>query len=84
MVGAVMLGLSMSYLTRILQSMSFLLAAFLPLIASSEVFAQAATGPPSPSVDGTSPLLGYLIAIVLLILVVVVSILPSRRHFEDI
>ena len=74
----------MTYFSRILRTSSFPTTLLLMLITSSEVFAQAPQGPPSPSVDGTSPLLGYLIAIVLLILAVLVSILPSKRHFEDI
>ena len=74
----------MTYLSRIIRASSLSITLLLMLLVSSDVFAQAPQGPPSPNVDGTSPLLGYLIAIVLLILVVVVSILPSKRHFEDI
>lgn len=48
-----------------------------PLFAQSE-------GPATPAVDGTSPLIGYLIAVVLSVLLVVVSIIPSKRHVEDI
>lgn len=47
-------------------------------------FAQQDAGPPSPTSEGTSPLIGYLLAVVLLVLLVVVSIIPSKRHFEDI
>ena len=85
MVGAGMLAFSMTHLNRIIQSLSLPLVPLFVLVASSEVFAkQESSGPPSPSVDGTSPLLGYLIAVVLLVLLVVVSIIPSKRHFEDI
>lgn len=80
-----MLAFSMTHLNRIIQSLSLRLVPLFVLLASSEVFAkQEPSGPPSPSVDGTSPLLGYLIAVVLLVLLVVVSIIPSKRHFEDI
>ena len=85
MVAPVMLAFSMSHTKRIVQSLVLPLVSLLALFASSEVFAkQAPTGPPSPSVDGTSPLLGYLIAVVLLVLLVFVSIIPSKRHFEDL
>lgn len=80
-----MLAVSMTHHNRTIQSLLYPFVSLLVLLATNEVFAkQGQTGPPSPSIDGTSPLLGYLIAIVLLILLVVVSIIPSKRHVEDV
>lgn len=53
------------------------------LITCGQSLAQT-TGPATPSVEGTSPLFGYFIAIALSVLLVVVSIIPSKRHVEDL
>jgi hypothetical protein len=52
--------------------------------AVNQLQAQEMSGPETPTIEGTSPLLGYLIAVVLMVLLVVVSIIPSKRHVEDI
>ena len=54
------------------------------LLMESPAVAQGQAGPPTPTAEGTSPLLGYLIAVVLVVILVVVSIIPSKRHVEDI
>ena len=53
------------------------------LVTCGQTLAQS-TGPATPTVEGTSPLIGYLIAVVLSVLLVVVSIIPSKRHVEDV
>jgi hypothetical protein len=54
------------------------------LLVESTALAQGQSGPPTPTAEGTSPLLGYMIAVVLVVLLVVVSIIPSKRNFDDI
>ena len=53
------------------------------LATGTEAIAQS-TGPMTPRVDGTSPLLGYIIAAVLGVLLVVITMIPSKRHTEDL
>ncbi|MCH2143749.1 MAG: hypothetical protein MK082_01245 [Phycisphaerales bacterium] len=74
----------MNTFNELLKASHRVLVALLMLGFSCQVLAQGQSGPETPSVDGTSPLIGYLIAVVLMVLLVVVSIIPSKRHFEDI
>lgn len=54
------------------------------LVLTSSALAQGQSGPPTPTAEGSSPLIGYLLAVVLVVLLVVVSIIPSKRNFEDL
>ena len=42
------------------------------------------SGPRTPNASGSSPLLGYIIAVVLGVLLVIITMIPSKRHTEDI
>ena len=68
-------------LTKTVGSCPWIIAPLLVLLTSGSALAQS--GPATPKVDGTSPLLGYIIAVILIVLLVVVSIIPSKRHVED-
>ena len=61
-----------------------MITTLLVLACSCQAVAQGQAGPETPDVDGSSPLIGYMIAVVLMVLLVVVSIIPSKRHVEDI
>ena len=56
------------------------------ILAACTVVPAAAqsSGPMTPSASGTSPLLGYIIAAVLGVLLVVITMIPSKRHTEDL
>ena len=84
LVGPGMLGCSMTNLSKSILSFLQPLVLLFVLLANTSAFALQQSGPPTPKVDGTSPIWGYLIAVVLMILLLVVSIIPSKRHFEDI
>ena len=71
-----------NHLTKTVGSCIGILASLLMLVAYSPVYAQS--GPATPQVEGTSPLVGYILAVILVVLLVVVSIIPSKRHVEDI
>ena len=49
----------------------------------AQALAQA-SGPQTPSAAGQNPLIGFLLAVALGILVIVVSIIPSKRQSEDV
>ena len=74
----------MNHFNKMTGAISSLVLSILFLVVESPAFAQGASGPPTPTAAGTSPLIGYLIAVVLLVLLVVVSIIPSKRNFEDL
>ena len=57
---------------------------FLLVITFSAEIAMAQNeGPRTPTASGTSPLLGILIAMALGVVLVVVSMIPSKRYTED-
>ena len=53
------------------------------LVTCTDVLAQNA-GPATPSAAGQNPLLGFILAVILSVLVIVVSIMPSKRQSEDV
>ena len=74
----------MNHLNKMTGAISSLVLSILVLLVESPVLAQGSSGPPTPTAGGTSPLIGYLLAVVLIVLLVVVSIIPSKRNFEDL
>jgi hypothetical protein len=50
---------------------------------SAEIVMAQDEGPRTPTASGTSPLLGILIAMALGVVLVVVSMIPSKRYTED-
>ena len=62
----------------------FCLLATISLLVIDTVAVAQSSGPRTPSASGSSPLLGYIIAVVLGALLVVVTMIPSKRHTEDI
>lgn len=50
---------------------------------SAEIAMAQNEGPRTPTASGTSPLLGILIAMGLGVVLVVVSMIPSKRYTED-
>ena len=60
-----------NHLTKTVGSCIGILASLLMLVAYSPVYAQS--GPATPQVEGTSPLVGYILAVILVVLLVVGS-----------
>ena len=54
------------------------------LLAMNAVVVAQSSGPRTPNSSGSSPLLGYIIAVALGVILVVVTMIPSKRHTEDI
>ena len=69
--------------TRIRNVLFSLFAATCLLAMNGVVIAQS-SGPRTPNASGSSPLLGYIIAVALGVILVVVTMIPSTRHTEDI
>ncbi|MEE2681297.1 MAG: hypothetical protein VX641_02885 [Planctomycetota bacterium] len=69
--------------TRI-QNLFFCLFAATCLMVMNAVVVAQSSGPRTPNSSGSSPLLGYIIAVVLGVLLVVVTMIPSKRHTEDV
>ncbi|MHC5113064.1 MAG: hypothetical protein ACYTGP_01390 [Planctomycetota bacterium] len=66
--------------TRLLRLYVFVMTILAPAIA----MAQDPTAPPSPSLKRYAPeWIGYLVIAVLLILVIAVSLMPSKRGHQD-
>ena len=57
--------------------------ALLLITFSAEIAMAQAEGPRTPTASGTSPLMGILIAMALGVVLVVVSMIPSKRYTED-
>jgi len=63
---------------------AFVMTVFLLVMTFSTEIAMAQNeGPRTPTASGTSPLLGILIAMALGVVLVVVSMIPSKRYTED-
>lgn len=76
-----MSGLRYAAAMRLIRS----LAVLAPLAVASLAIAQDAEKPPDPKfAPETSPLIGYLIMAVLFGIVVVVSLMPSKRSHTDL
>ena len=69
--------------TRI-HTVLFSLFAMTCLMAVNAVAVAQSSGPRTPNASGSSPLLGYIIAVALGVLLVVITMIPSKRHTEDI
>lgn len=74
----------MNHFNKMTGAICSLVLPILLLLVESPVLAQGQAGPPTPTAEGTSPLLGYMIAVVLVVILIVVSIIPSKRNFDDI
>ena len=57
--------------------------ALLVITFSAEIAMAQDEGPRTPTASGTSPLMGILIAMALGVVLVVVSMIPSKRYTED-
>lgn len=57
--------------------------ALLLITFSAEIAMAQDEGPRTPTASGTSPLMGILIAMALGVVLVVVSMIPSKRYTED-
>lgn len=67
-----------------IQTVLFSLFAMTCMLVVNNAAVAQSSGPRTPNASGSSPLLGYIIAVALGVILVVITMIPSKRHTEDL